>query len=94
MIKISYIKLYQQHPNIMSNTNRRTQIKHKLNSIPTINGNELYNQNQLPKYYYLDDGYDDSVGCYIDGRKGRTSIKRIGGISVSTNNDWCKRISN
>ncbi len=59
-----------------------------------ISGSELVNMGVLPNNFHLDDGDNGDVGNYIDGRKGESSIKRIGGLSVPKNKtDWWKRMS-
>ena len=72
----------------MSSRKRRKFTKAKLNAIPTATSKELYEANLIPEFYHLDDGDDGDVGYYKDGRKGKSSIKMIGGLSVSTTNYW------
>lgn len=64
----------------MSSRKRRNEIK-ELRKVG-ISGSELVQLGLLPKNYHLDDGDDGDVGYYIDGRKGKSTVRRIGGLSV------------
>lgn len=64
----------------MSSRKRRNEIKELRKG--GINGSELVKMGLLPKNYHLDDGNDGDVGYFIDGRKGKSTVKRIGGLSV------------
>ena len=72
----------------MSSIARRKMIKEKLNAIPTATSKELYEENLIPEFFHLDDGDDGDVGNYKDGRKGKSSVKRIGGLTVGTTSYW------
>ena len=64
----------------MSSRKRKKEIKELRKG--GISGSELVKMGLLPEYYYLDDGNDGDVGYYIGGRKGKSTVKRIGGLSV------------
>ncbi|MCH2023176.1 MAG: hypothetical protein MK207_11925 [Saprospiraceae bacterium] len=72
----------------MSSRKRRKLIKEKLDAIPTATLQELYEENLIPEFYHLDDGDDGDVGNYKDGRKGKSSVKRIGGLTVGNSSYW------
>ena len=72
----------------MSSRKRRKLIKEKLDAIPTATLQELYEENLIPEFYHLDDGDDGDVGNYKDGRKGKSSVKRIGGLTVGNTSYW------
>ena len=76
----------------MSSRKRRKEIKELRKG--GISGSELVRLGILPKNYHLDDGNDGDVGDYINGRKGKSTVKRIGGLSVpSEPTNWWKKMS-
>ena len=59
-----------------------------MDKIPSATFQELYDNNEIPEFFHLYDGDAGDVGNYKDGRKGKSSSKRIGGISVGNTDYW------
>lgn len=72
----------------MSSRKRKKMIKENLNAIPTVTLQELYEANLIPENYSIDDGDNGDVGNYKDGMKGKSSVNRIGGLSVGNTDYW------